>query len=213
MTSHIEVADLSLTYHWQNYSKPIFNNLNLQIEQGQFVSVIGGNGSGKSSLFKLILGLTKPDSGQICIAGTPVRYGYPNGVRQGRIAYFAQDIQEMFFSETVGEELAFNRAQQQNSPVHFEFEPQTQRCITDLSGGERQALGLIEFMTQKADLLLLDEPSSFLDEDHASALKRFLNERHAAGKTIVHVTQYGNEIQWGSHVLDLDQDQPGVEAL
>ena len=210
MARHIQMADITLSYHWRTYSKQIFQNLNLSIERGQFVSIIGSNGSGKSSLIKLLLGLARPDSGQIILEGEPVRYGFPSGVREGRIAYFSQEIQELFFGETVGEELAYARGQDAGEPGIPGLDLTADRSIGTLSGGERQFLGLSEFMASTAPLLILDEPSSFLDLQHAHYLREFLLARHGRGSTILHVTQYPSEVNWGSHLIDLDDPQPAI---
>jgi len=206
---HIDVRGISLSYHWRSYHRQIFDQLNLRIQPAEYVSVIGSNGSGKTSLIKLILGLVKPDSGSIKIAGRDVIYGFPLDVREGKIAYISQNIQDMFFSETVGEELTLSNIST-SPPISLGDTLDPQQRIRDLSGGERQRLGLQIFMSSQAPLLLLDEPSSFLDHQNSQILKKYLAEANDAGKTILHLTQYPAEVAWGSHVLDLDQETPEV---
>ncbi len=217
MGSSIQVQNLNLNYSWKQHSKQIFNNLNLRIDPGQFVTVIGGNGSGKSSLIKLILGLVSPGSGIVSVNGHKVRAGYPQSVRQGQIAYLAQRLEDLFFAETVFEELNYKRGHHQSTIDKaldkLDLSRFLHRSIESLSGGERQALALAQYMTSQGSILLLDEPSSYLDQNHANILKAYLAESHEAGHTILHVTQYENEIAWGTHLIDLNKPEPGVESV
>jgi len=73
MACHIKLDNLALTYRWKAFQKNIFQDLNLCIPHGAFVTIKGGNGSGKSSLIRLILGLAAPDAGEITINGDLVR--------------------------------------------------------------------------------------------------------------------------------------------
>ncbi|MCF6238617.1 MAG: energy-coupling factor ABC transporter ATP-binding protein [Candidatus Marinimicrobia bacterium] len=217
MPCHIRIKDLALSYCWKNYEKKIFQDLNLGIEQGSFVTITGGNGSGKSSLIKLILGLISPGKGTVELAGSPVKAGFPTAVRHHQIAYLAQQIEELFFAETVREELAYNTENQAGIADLYLTElgltHLLDRTIESLSGGERQSVALAQFMTHEAPLLLLDEPSSYQDQHRANLLKKYLKDAQMAGKTVLHVSQYQAEIHWGSHFIDLDEDQPRLILL
>jgi len=213
----IEVTDLTLSYRWKQFEKIIFKNLNLSIDTGAFLTVIGRNGSGKSSLIKLILGLIEPEKGSVKINGKSVKPGYPDGVRQGHIAYLSQQIEELFYADTVREELSYGQSFQVNEYQeileNLELADLLERSIETLSGGERQALALAQFMSQPAPILLLDEPSSYLDRHRSIILRQYLDGMHACGKTILHITQYPSELSWGTHVLDLDTSSPSVATV
>jgi ABC-type multidrug transport system ATPase subunit len=217
MGCHIQVRDLALSYRWKTFVKPIFTNLELCIEQGSFVTITGSNGTGKSSLIKLILGLQRPDAGELLLEGVPVRAGFPEAVRKHRVAYLAQQIEELFFANTVCEELSYSAAIDQDKQnellAELGLSQLLDRTIESLSGGERQGLALAQFMLQEAPLLLLDEPSSYLDQNRANSLKDFMLQAHNAGKTILHITQYVQEIGWGTHHIDLDQADPRVRPI
>lgn len=217
MGCHIQVKDLALSYYWNSYKRKIFEELNLCIETGSFVSIIGGNGSGKSSLIKLILGLATPDQGDVLVDGRVVKPGFPDAVREHRIAYMAQQIEELFLAETVREELGYSGVSTDEklnqNLVELDLFCFLDRSIESLSGGERQGLAMAQFMMQQANILILDEPSSYLDWDRAEFLKKYLLRAHNDGKTILHITQYPAEIKWGTHVIDLNSIKPKVEAL
>ena len=217
MDCHIQVRDLALSYRWKTFTKTIFKNLNLCIERGSFITITGGNGSGKSSLIKLILGLVQPEAGELLLEGIPVRAGFPEAVRKHQIAYLAQQIEDLFFANTVREELAYATEiplkRQEQYLGELGLDQFMDRTIESLSGGERQGLALAQFMTHDAPLLLLDEPSSYLDQSRASRLQEFLTQAHNSGKTILHVTQYAQEVKWGTHLIDLDQANPRVRSI
>ncbi|MBT5314421.1 MAG: ABC transporter ATP-binding protein [Candidatus Marinimicrobia bacterium] len=218
MTCHIQVNNLALSYRWKEFKKYIFADLNLCIPTGVFVTLVGGNGSGKSSLVKLIMGLATPQIGEVLINDESVRPGYPDAVRQNRIAYLSQQIEDLFFSETVAEELNYHRTALADLATRqiiesLGLETFLDRRVESLSGGERQSLALAQFMMQDAPLLILDEPSSYLDQGKATILKSFLEESHKKGKTILHVTQFDSEIKWGTHVIDLDEPKVKLASL
>ncbi|NQT63746.1 MAG: ABC transporter ATP-binding protein [Candidatus Marinimicrobia bacterium] len=218
MPCHIQVKNLALSYRWKAFQKTIFQDLNLCIPSGSFVTIIGGNGSGKSSLIKIILGLVKPESGEILLNDKIVRAGYPEAIKSKRIAYLTQQIEDLFFSESVAEELSYQddglgKPDMLNILQTLGLNTLMNRSVESLSGGERQSLALAQFMLQDAPLLILDEPSSYLDQTKASILKAFLDKAHQAGKTVLHVTQFSSELTWGTHVIDLDQTKVHLAAL
>lgn len=218
MKCHIHVKNLALTYRWKSFQKTIFEDLNLCIPPGAFVTIFGSNGSGKSSLVKLILGLETPQSGEILINDSTVRFGYPEALKKHRISYLSQQIEDLFFSETVAEELNYQGHHLpdpdfRNLIQSLGLETLMDRSVESLSGGERQSLALAQFMTQDAPLMILDEPSSYLDQGKAALLKTFLVKAHLSGKTILHVTQFTSELEWGTHVIDLDEANVGLAEL
>ncbi|NQV43131.1 MAG: ABC transporter ATP-binding protein [Candidatus Marinimicrobia bacterium] len=218
MQCHIQIKNLALTYRWKSFQKTIFEDLNLCIPSGAFVTIFGSNGSGKSSLVKLILGLETPQSGMIHISDEKVNFGYPKALKYNRISYLSQQIEDFFFSETVAEELLY-QGNQLSDPEFREIiqtlglEMLMDRHVESLSGGERQSLALAQFMTQNTPLLILDEPSSYLDQGKAALLKTFLEKAHQSGKTILHVTQFTSELSWGTHVIDLDNGNGDLVTL
>lgn len=217
MGCHVQVRELALSYRWNDFERLVFQNLNLCIPFGSFVSVSGSNGSGKSSLAKLCLGLISANWGDVLIEGVAVRPGYPEAVRNNHVVYLAQQIEELFYGDTVRQELTYD----QNLNLHdqlqvlqdLELEHLLDRNVDSLSGGERQAVALAQFMASHASLLILDEPSSYLDQHRAALLKRYLSKAQQAGKTIIHITQYDAEIAWGSHSIDLDAEAPKIQTL
>jgi len=154
----INIKDLCFTY---TSSKPyILDNVNLKIEKGSYVSILGENGSAKSTLIKLILNLLKPSSGQIIISTS-------------RIAYVAQKVENFNaqFPITVYEMLNCHRRvlklKDKNlilkSLQAVGMEDYTHTLIGNLSGGQQQKIFIARSLIGNPELLILDEPSTGID--------------------------------------------------
>ena len=154
----INIKNLCFTY---TNSRPyILDNVNLKIEKGTYVSILGENGSAKSTLLKLILNLLKPNSGEIIIDTS-------------RIAYVAQKVENFNtqFPITVYEMLNCHRKvlklKDKNlikkSLKAVGMEDHTHTLIGNLSGGQQQKIFIARSLIGNPELLILDEPSTGID--------------------------------------------------
>ncbi|MGD9604875.1 MAG: ABC transporter ATP-binding protein [Bacilli bacterium] len=183
---------LKLENIWFRYEKKtedIFRGLNLEIKQGDILTIVGGNGSGKSTLLKLIANLIKPYSGK-------TKYF---GKKQPIIAFLPQNPQDLFISDSVLAELKdmeqflnisqneFSIRLQQNIDL-FNLNDILSHHPYDLSGGEQQKLALSKILMCDPDIILLDEPSKSLDAKLKIILKNILLGLQKAGKTIIIVS-------------------------
>ncbi|MCB2305018.1 metal ABC transporter ATP-binding protein [Clostridium estertheticum] len=154
----INIKNLCFTY--TNSKQYILDNVNVKIEKGSYVSILGENGSAKSTLLKLILNLLKPNSGQIII-GT------------SRIAYVAQKVENFNaqFPITVYEMLNCHRKVLKlkdkslisKSLKAVGMEDHTHTLIGNLSGGQQQKIFIARSLIGNPELLILDEPSTGID--------------------------------------------------
>ncbi|MEH7353571.1 ABC transporter ATP-binding protein [Neobacillus drentensis] len=156
----------NLTYAFEE-KRPIFQKISMNVNEGEFVSVIGASGSGKSTLFKLITGLLEPDKGEIKINGENV------GNRLGRVGYMPQ--QNLLLPwRTVLDNVALPlEIMKENSQKKI---PEIREWLTrfgladvekaypdELSGGMRQRVAFLRTIMTGKKLLLLDEPFGALD--------------------------------------------------
>ena len=149
----LTVRELSKSFDAQ----PLFSHVDFDIRRGERVAVIGNNGTGKTTLLKIINGLLEADSGEIRL-GSKVHIGY-----------YDQEHQVLHMDKTLFEEIQdtypdMNNTQIRNTLASFLFTgDDVFKLIRDLSGGERGRVSLAKLMLSDANFLLLDEPTNHLD--------------------------------------------------
>lgn len=149
--------------------KHLFSNINFEIKRGERVAIIGDNGTGKTTLLKIINGLLSPDSGEV-IYGSNVA-----------IAYYDQEHQVLHIDKTLFDEISDTYPEMTNTQIRnilaaFLFTGEdVYKKIGDLSGGERGRVSLVKLMLSKANFLLLDEPTNHLDILSKDVLESALN--------------------------------------
>jgi len=185
----------NVTYRYRPEAAPALQSVSLQIKPGERVCVMGANGSGKSTFAKLLAGLLDVQQGQVKISSAESK-PIPVGM-------IFQNPDNQMVAVTVEKELAFalenlGYAQEEMERLitenlrKFNICHLRQRLTMELSGGEKQRVALASVMIFHPDILVLDEPDSFLDERG----KADLNEELANIKNLrpsmvqIHITQY-----------------------
>ncbi len=180
----ITVEDVFFSYE----DLPVLEDVNFTIEKGQFLSMIGPNGGGKTTLLRLLLGLLKPDRGEIRIFEQP-----PKAVRQ-KIGYVPQySLFDPQFPVTVMDVVLMGRVK--NRFGMYSKEDRTaaglslgevglsalkKRALPALSGGQRQRVLIARALVGEPEILLLDEPTAHVDSsvgDKLNSLLQDLNKR------------------------------------
>jgi energy-coupling factor transporter ATP-binding protein EcfA2 len=171
----MEAAGVTVSFK----GKRALGGVSLRVREGEWVALIGANGSGKTTLGSVLMGFSAPDEGSAWCFGRPVEFG--RVPRQAdRVGYLFQNVDDMLFSDTVAAELDFTRRHGVAAGPGAPSAGQVATLIglagrTDthpyaLSGGERQRLALGALLTRAPGGLILDEPTTGLDEAHATAL-------------------------------------------
>ena len=216
-----------LTFQYPNSDTPVIKNLNLTIEPGQTVALVGSSGSGKSTLANLIPRFYEPKSGQILLDGTPLQDYELNNLRT-HISLVTQQV--TLFNGTIKDNIAYGGLQHHTlddvkkaacQAYASEFiDKQTDSYNTLvgedgvlLSGGQRQRLAIARALLKDAPLLILDEATSALDntsEKHIqAALKAVMRNRTTLviahrlttieSADIIIVMDHGSIIEQGRH--------------
>ncbi len=188
--------------------------INLQVDKGEVVGLIGDNGAGKSTLIKILAGVLKPTSGEILVRGQPVagwnaaksRAAGIETVFQDRALCVQQSIVTNIFMgrELSGlfgwlriaqEEQEARRLMREIGFTSRVFTPQS--IVGQLSGGERQGVAIARAIYKQADLIILDEPTTALSLTETAKVFHFVRQVRASGRSIIFI---GHNIY---HVFDV----------
>ena len=211
----IEIMSLNKTYKAGNRA---LKNINITIEDGEFVFIMGRSGSGKSTLMKLLLKEVEPSSGKIIVndmelGKMPRRY-VPKYRR--RLGVVFQDFR-LLKDKSVYENVAFaQRVIGVPTRTIKESVPEMLRLVglsskyksfpNQLSGGEQQRVAIARALINSPEVLLVDEPTGNLDAQNSMEIMRLLEEINNRGTTVVVVT-HSQEIvnRMGKRVITLDR--------
>ncbi|QWT17342.1 ATP-binding cassette domain-containing protein [Collinsella sp. zg1085] len=188
MLNVIEIDNLCFSYE----EDPILRNLELQVEAGELLALVGENGAGKSTLMNLMLGNLTPTSGEIRLFGDAI--SKDNHYRD--VAYVSQDAVRSykFFPTTISELVSVHlRYLHRRDSVEeiirmVGLEKHLDKRLDQLSGGQLQRVGLLLALVKDASLILLDEPTTGIDKEFSHELYHILQELQTHGRTIVVIT-------------------------
>lgn len=161
--------------------KIIIENFNLTVSRGDHILLLGPNGAGKTTLFRVILGVLKPMKGSI---------EFPEG---RSVAYSRQDPSSSPFPISVEEVVAMGTWKKKDTSIDDALSLTgalhlKNRLFHSLSGGERQRVTLARCLAQNAELILLDEPSSFLDKESRDSFLSLMEKVATENRAIIAIT-------------------------
>lgn len=210
----------NLTFTYPGVSRPALQEVGFQVEQGEFVLLLGGTGSGKTTLLKLIKQLIAPfgaRTGEIRLAGEEVSRMAKKRLA-GEVGYLFQHTQDQLCMPTPLEEMAFGLRQLGVEPAaisrrcgelscYFGMESWLDTPMEQLSGGQRQLTALASVLAADPALLLLDEPTAQLDPVHSrSFLEQLLRLHRENNMTVLAALHQPDSIFFqADRVLVLEQ--------
>ncbi|MEM2237902.1 MAG: ABC transporter ATP-binding protein [Candidatus Caldarchaeum sp.] len=195
----IEVKDLSFTY--AGAAKPALSHVSLEVEQGEFVLVVGPSGGGKSTLCRCLNGLIPhfyegEYSGKVVVDGLEVDKT-PTYILSQHVGMVFQNPQNQLFSLSVESDIAFPlenlglpreeiRQRVEEALSLMKIEHLRDRSPFELSGGQQQRVAIASVLAMRPRIVVMDEPTSFLDPLSAVNLFNFIDEiRRRLGLTVV----------------------------
>jgi len=204
------------------------DHVSFSIPAGKRTCIVGANGSGKSTVASILSGLTAPDEGTVTFLGTTV-------VNDGQVDFEAyktirpqlglvfQNPEDQIICSVVADDIAFGLENlqvpsDQITPLveqQIELGTLTEFASENpqmLSGGQQQRVAISGALVMKPQILILDEPSAALDVVHRNNVMGLVEKLRAAGKTIVHVTHFMDEVVSADHVIALDDGRVAFEG-
>ncbi|MDY0056994.1 MAG: ABC transporter ATP-binding protein [Methyloversatilis sp.] len=154
--------------------RPLLEGVSFDLHAGERVGLAGANGSGKSSLLQLLIGLLPPDGGALELCGQPCRDEADFRPLRGRVGLMFQDADDQLFCPTVQEDIAFGPLNQGlahaavrrivgDMLARLHIVHLAERPVHQLSGGEKRLVALAGVLAMGPEVLLLDEPTTGLD--------------------------------------------------
>ncbi len=212
---HVELKNLSFSYQ---KGQEVIKNVSLNIEKGSYTTLVGHNGSGKSTIAKLIVGLLEKDAGEILIDGLAMNEENIRKIRR-KVGTVFQNPDNQFIGSTVRDDIAFglensqvaqekmdaiiNRFAQDVGMVEYlEREPEK------LSGGQKQRVAIAGVLAMSPDIIVFDEATSMLDPRGKREIKQLIKDIHRVNQiTVISITHDIEEVVESDFVYVLNDGE------
>ena len=192
----LEVRDVTKSYD----GRAVVNSVSFEVQPGEIFALLGPNGAGKTTLIRMITDILKPDSGSIMLGGSPV-----GGDQRALVSYLPEErgvykrarlVDVLaYFGELKGMKSPDARATAMRLLEKVELAGHAQKQVQTLSKGMQQKVQLCTALIGDPRLLILDEPFTGLDPINVQLFERVLQERRAAGTTILLSTHQMNKVE------------------
>jgi ABC-type bacteriocin/lantibiotic exporter with double-glycine peptidase domain len=212
----ISLENISFAYGEGDGAVPVLNGISLNIPRGAKVALVGGSGSGKSTIIKLLLGLYEAGQGSISLFGKPTTR-LSRAALRGAFSYVPQDSH--LFPETIGQNITgqndfavdekLQKACSDAGILDFikaqpgGFSATLGESAENISGGQKQRIAMARAFYQDAPIILFDEATSALDPATETEIFRSL-EASAGGRTLLMVAHRASAVAFCDHVIELE---------
>lgn len=179
---------------WFRYGRQlpdVLKGINMQVQEGTFLAILGGNGTGKTTTLKIIANLLKPSNGKVLLYGKDMGKVKNKHLFQEYITMLPQEPLSLFVKNTVKEELeemSANKEEIAKICGLTEIEDLLEHHPYDLSGGEQQRVALAKILLTKPKILLLDEPTKGMDIFFKQKLASIIKNLQQKGMTIIMIS-------------------------
>ncbi len=216
----IEVNDLTFSYDSEN---EVLKDISLKIPKGSYTTIIGHNGSGKSTVAKVLIGLLEPQAGTVKILGQELNDDNLYELRN-HIGIVFQNPDNQFIGSTVADDIAFGLENRQvpqekmqgiiedcaarvGMSDYLDAEP------TNLSGGQKQRVAIAGILAVEPEIIIFDESTSMLDPQGKASINRQIKELNKMkDKTIVSITHDMDEVAQSEYVIVLENGKVMMEG-
>jgi putative ABC transport system ATP-binding protein len=218
MAVMIQAENVRKTYHIGKVDVPALRGVSLEVEQGEFVSIVGPSGSGKSTLFYILGGLTHADSGRVLIDGidfTALSDSARTRMRKSKIGFVFQKFNLLPTLTAQGNiDIARDIAGKGNGNGNHEYIDRITRLLgidnrlehrpSELSGGEQQRVALARALVNQPAIVLADEPTGNLDSQNSEIVLKMLRQSNQElGQTVLMITHNPEAASYGDRIIHM----------
>lgn len=220
----IDLQGVGKQYEMGDTTVEALRDSNVEIEEGEFVAIMGPSGSGKSTLMNMIGALDIPTSGEVTIGEEAISSLSEDELallRSKKIGFIFQQfnlIPSMNATENValpmlfrGKSKAERTERAENLLTKVGLGDRLRHMPSELSGGQRQRVSIARSLANDPDIVLADEPTGNLDLETGENIMDLLTELNEEGKTIVMVTHDENDAEYSDRIINIVDGKTGVE--
>ena len=202
----IKVENVSFKY--KNSDKKILDNLNFEVKDGEIIVIVGQNGSGKSTIGKLISGIIKLKQGNITVDDLMIK----DKKVQDKIGIVFQNPENQIIFNNIYDELSFSLKGLEKSEIERRIENSLQQVgmleyknndLYSLSLGQKQRIMIAEVLTKKPKYIIFDEPTTMIDSEGKESIYQIIANLKDEGYTIICITNLADEILIADRTLIL----------
>lgn len=217
----IEVNNLTFSYDSET---DVLKDISLRIPKGSYTTIIGHNGSGKSTIAKVLIGLLEPQAGTVKILGRELNEENLYDLRS-HIGIVFQNPDNQFIGSTVADDIAFGLENRQvpqedmqaiieESAAKVGMNDYLNAEPTNLSGGQKQRVAIAGILAVKPDVIVFDESTSMLDPQGKASINKQIRELNKnKDRTIISITHDMDEVAQSEYVIVLENGQVMMEGL
>lgn len=216
MNSVVKISDVSKTYKLEKMDVPVLFDIDLDIDKGEFLSIMGPSGCGKSTLMNLIGCLDRPTGGSIILNGTDVSILSDSAlasIRNKNIGFVFQTfnlLARLSALENVELPLIYSGVdrgeRQKKAKKALDAVGIPHRALhkpNEISGGERQRVAIARAIVNEPSIILADEPTGNLDSKSGLEVMKIFDALNKSGATILMVTHDQNIASWSKRIVKL----------
>lgn len=216
----IKVENVSFKY--KNSDRKILENINFSVNDGEIIAIVGENGSGKSTIGKLISGVTKLKEGHIIIDDLDISKSKNYAILQGKIGIVFQNPENQIIFNNIYDEISFSLKNLEKKEIEKRVEDALKQVnmidfkdkdLYTLSLGQKQRIMIAEVLAKNPKYIILDEPTTMIDSYGKEKIYDIIQKLKKEGYTIICITNLADEILLADRTLILSKGKIIEEIL
>jgi len=206
----------NVTFRYDRSSEPVLNRINMTIDEGEYIGIIGPNGCGKTTLVQHFNALLYPEDGRVSVDGMGTDDESCVEEIRRRVGMVFQNPDNQIVGMTVEEDIAFGpgnlelpspeiRQRVDESLAMVGLKNHAERQPHTLSGGEKRLVSIAGVLAMKPEYIIFDEPTSYLDPSGRDRILSIIEEINKQGITIIHITHNMDEIVNAGRIIVMNE--------